>query len=43
MNNEVEIIGNDITDLAARTNQSGGLLDTNTDNILYLADRKSVV
>ena len=39
MNNEVEIIGNDITDLAARTNQSGGLLDTNTDNILYLADK----
>lgn len=37
-NNEVEIIDADITDLAARP-QSGGLLDANTDNILYLAEK----
>lgn len=36
--NDVEIIGNDITDLTARP-QEGGLLDTNTDNILYLAEK----
>lgn len=39
MNNEVEIIEGDIVDLTARPQQNGGLLDTNTDNILYLADR----
>lgn len=39
MNNEVEIIGNDITDLTARPQENGGLLDTNTDNILYLAEK----
>lgn len=40
MNNEVEIIPNDITDLTARpAAQNGGLLDTNTDNILYLANK----
>lgn len=36
--NEVTVIGEDITDLAERT-QSGGLLDSNTDNILYLAEK----
>ena len=39
MNNEIEIIGNDITDLTARPQENGGLLDTNTDNILYLAEK----
>ena len=39
MNNEVEIIDKDITDLTARPQNNGGLLDANTDNILYLADR----
>ena len=39
MNNEVEIIGTDITDLTARPQQNAGLLDTNTDNILYLAEK----
>ena len=38
-NNEVKIIEGDIVDLTARQQQSGGLLDTNTDNILYLADK----
>ena len=38
-NNEIQIIDNDITDLTARPEQSGGLLDTNTDNILYLAEK----
>ena len=37
--NEVEIIDKDITDLTARPQNNGGLLDANTDNILYLADR----
>lgn len=37
-NNEIEVIGTDITDLTSRP-QSGGLLDTNTDNILYLAEK----
>lgn len=36
--NEVEIIDADITDLTARP-QNGGLLDANTDNILYLAEK----
>ena len=36
--NEVEIIDADITDLTSRP-QNGGLLDTNTDNILYLAEK----
>ena len=36
--NEVEIIDADITDLTARP-QNSGLLDANTDNILYLAER----
>ena len=35
--NEVEIIGADVTDLTSRP--SGGLLDSNTDNILYLAEK----
>lgn len=40
MNDDVEIISRDITDLTARPQQSsGGLLDANTDNILYLAER----
>lgn len=38
-NNEVEIIEADVTDLAARPQQNNGILDTNTDNILYLADK----
>lgn len=38
MSNEVEIIDGDITDLTARP-QGGALLDANTDNILYLADK----
>lgn len=37
-NNEVEIIDADITDLAAKQ-QNTGLLDANTDNILYLANK----
>lgn len=37
--NEVEIIETDISDLAERPQSNGGLLDANTDNILYLADR----
>lgn len=39
MNNEVEIIESDITDLATRPNQNSALLDANTDNILYLANK----
>lgn len=38
-NNEIEIIGADITDITARPQDNGGLLDTNTDNILYLAEK----
>lgn len=38
MNNEVEYIEGDIVDLTTRP-QDGGLLDTNTDNILYLAEK----
>lgn len=39
-NNEVEIIDADITDLTERPQQNGGgLLDANTDNILYLAQK----
>lgn len=38
-NNEVEIIDDDITELTARPQQNGGLLDTNTDNIIYLANK----
>ena len=37
--NEVEIIDADITDLTARPQQNSGLLDANTDNILYLANK----
>lgn len=38
--NDVEFIDDDITDLAERPQSSdGGLLDTNSDNILFLADR----
>lgn len=37
--NEVEIIEGDIVDLTARPQADNGLLDTNTDNILYLADK----
>lgn len=36
--NEISIIENDITDLTTRP-QSGGLLDSSTDNILYLAEK----
>lgn len=39
MNNEVEIIDGDIADLTARPQRDAGLLDTNTDNILYLANK----
>lgn len=35
---DIQVINQDITDLTARP-QSGGLLDSNTDNILYLAER----
>lgn len=35
---DIQVIDKDITDLTARP-QSGGLLDSNTDNILYLAER----
>ena len=38
-NNEVEIIDGDIIDLTSRPQNNGGLLDANTDNILYLADK----
>lgn len=38
-NNEVQIIDGDIVDLTARPQNNGGLLDTNTDNILYLAEK----
>lgn len=38
-NNEVEIIDGDITELTGRQPQNGGLLDSNTDNILYLAEK----
>lgn len=38
MSNEIEIIENDIVDLTAQP-QNTGLLDTNTDNILYLAEK----
>lgn len=39
-NNEVQIIDADITDLTARPAQNnGGLLDANTDNILYMAEK----
>jgi len=38
-NNEVEIIEGDIVDLTARPQNNGALLDANTDNILYLADK----
>lgn len=38
--NEIDIIGQDITDLTARPQQaSGGLLSADTDNILYLAEK----
>lgn len=36
--NEIQVIENDITDLTARP-QNGGLLDSSTDNILYLAEK----
>lgn len=39
MSNEVEIIDADITDLTARPQNNSGLLDANTDNILYLANK----
>lgn len=38
-NNEVEIISGDISELTERPQESGGLLDTTTDNILYLAEQ----
>ena len=38
MSNEVEIIGRDIVDMTEQP-QGGGLLDSNADNILYLAAR----
>ena len=37
-NNEIEIIGEDITDIAERPT-GGGLLSADTDNIIYLAQR----
>lgn len=41
MNNEIEVVGADLVDLTAppKQQQGGGLLDANTDNILYLADK----
>lgn len=39
MNNEVEIIDNDITDLTSKPQNGGGLLSADTDNILYLAQK----
>lgn len=38
MNDEIEMIGTDITDLTERPDSSG-LLDANTDNIIYLAEK----
>lgn len=38
-NNDVEIIEGDIVDLTARPQQSSGLLDASTDNIIYLAEK----
>lgn len=38
LNGNVEVIEEDITDLTARP-QNNGILETNTDNILYLADK----
>lgn len=39
-NNEVEVINGDIVDLTPKnTTPAGGLLDTNTDNILYMAEK----
>lgn len=37
--NEVEIIDGDIVDLTARPQSESGILDANTDNILYLAEK----
>lgn len=37
--NEVEIIDGDIVDLTARPQNNGGILEANTDNILYLAEK----
>lgn len=37
--NDLEIIGQDITDLTARPQNNGGLLSADTDNILYLAQK----
>ena len=39
MNNDVEIIGADITDLTARPQPQCGLLSADSDNILYLAEK----
>ena len=39
MSNEVEIIDRDITDLTERPQGSAALLDSNPDNIIYLAER----
>lgn len=38
-NNEVEVIEGDIVELTSRPQGNGALLDTNTDNILYLAEK----
>lgn len=37
--NDITIIDKDITNLTSRPQQGGGLLETNTDNILYLAEK----
>ena len=38
-NHEVEMVDADIVDLTARPQGNSGILDANTDNILYLAER----
>lgn len=37
--NEVEVVEGDIVDLTTKKQDNGGLLDANTDNILYLAEK----
>lgn len=39
MNEDIMVVDTDITDLAARPQNGGGLLSADTDNILYLAEK----